>query len=104
MNKHRDLFPAAGVGAIGELRDIPRCAVAQLWKIRQIELPRLHGERRRGSAIALAKDEVDGNMLDAVQSFLQDKYGIEDLPDDATDSLLAALPIWFETQFDVARG
>ena len=57
--------------------------------------------------IALAKDEVDslaGNMLDAVQSFLQDKYGIEDLPDAATDSLLAALHIWFETQFDVARG
>jgi hypothetical protein len=56
--------------------------------------------------IALAKDEVDslaGNMLDAVQSFLLDKYGIEDLPDAATDSLLAALHIWFETQFDVAR-
>jgi hypothetical protein len=30
--------------------------------------------------IALPKDNVDslaGNMLDAVQSFLQDKYGIE---------------------------
>jgi hypothetical protein len=30
--------------------------------------------------IALPKDDVDslaGNMLDAVQSFLQDKYGIE---------------------------
>jgi hypothetical protein len=57
--------------------------------------------------IALPKDEVDSiasNMLDVVQSFPQDKYGIEDLPDDATDSLLAALHIWFETQFDVARG
>jgi hypothetical protein len=57
--------------------------------------------------IALAKDEVDslvGNMLDAAQSFLQDKYGIEDSPDDVTDSLLAALHIWFETQFEVARG
>jgi hypothetical protein len=57
--------------------------------------------------IALPKDDVHslaGNMLDAVQSFLQDKYGIEDLPDDATDGLLAALHIWFKTQFDVARG